>query len=150
MKELLPNTTVRNLGAPVAKTATFNSLIFDTAGHDGPFTALIHVGADAGTLDGSNYFTPSFQESDTLVDGDFTAVDADNILHALPVLNEKAAHENKTLVGSCLRTKRYVRVRNVETGTCNVVLGITGMMGNLSTAPVAYEDGLAADGAAAS
>lgn len=146
MKNLLPNLRIENLLAPVAKTATFNSLIFDTSGHDGSFVAQIHVGADTGTLDGSSYYTPKFQESDTTVDGDFTDVAAGNILDAFPVLNAKATYENKTVVGECLPTKRFVRVVMTETGTCNVILGLTGMMGYPNTAPIAYTGNLAADG----
>ena len=146
MKDVLGNLKIENLKAPVAVTGTFNSLILDTQGYQGNVAMAIHVGADSGTLDGSNYMTATFQETDTTADGDFAAVAAADIISAWPVLNVKATYENKTVVAECKPRKRYVRVRVVETGTVNAIFGVTGMVTVPRHAPESYSGGLAADG----
>lgn len=146
MKNLLPNVKIEQLSPPAAKTATYASKWLDLQGCNGTFSVAIAVGADTGTMDGSNYMTPTFQESDTDADADATAVAAGNILTALPVLNLKATYENKTVVGECLTTKRYGRVLLTETGAFNAIVGITGFATKPSDSPVAYTGSLAGDG----
>lgn len=148
MKNVMGNLKFFNLLAPVAKTATFDSLIIDTQGFEGTVAALVHVGADTGTLDGSNYLTLSFLESDTTANADFAAVAAADIINDFPVLNAQATYQNKTVVAECKPRKRYVQVRSTETGTTNLIVGITGVVSVPRHAPVAYTGGLADDGGA--
>jgi hypothetical protein len=111
--------------SPVAKTATFTSNLVDRAGSVGSLGLLVHIGADTGTLDGSNYLTLTYEESDSTANSSFTAVAAADMLLSCPVLNSKATYENTIRRSEYRGTKRYFRVVVTETGTVNCILGLT-------------------------
>lgn len=118
---------VINLRPSAASTATFTSNLVDRAGSVGSLGILVHIGADTATLDGTNYLTLTYEESDSTANASFTAVAAADMLMTCPVLNSKATHENTIQRAEYAGSKRYFRVVVTETGTTNLIIGLTAL-----------------------
>lgn len=126
MRSLLDNLAVRWLANAQTLTGTTKSKLLDRAGYE---TAAIlwSVGVDA-ALDGSNYWTPTVQESDTTVDGDFTTVAAADLLYT-PTVVDSTSEDDVTQVMEYRGTKRYIRLLLTETGTLSGPHAIIGLLG---------------------
>lgn len=131
MKDTKNNTGAVLLLEPADLVATDTvSGILDTANFNGAILSVI-VGALTG-VDGSNYLTPVFQESDTLVGTSFATVAATDLVGAFSVVN---ATSKDSVVQSAgyIGNKRYIRVNLDYTGT-GISAGIVGVVGILNEA----------------
>lgn len=135
MQNINPNQQVVTLLSPVAKSATFTTNWVDRQGFGGTVALMAHIGADTGTLDGSNYYTVTYQESGEKTSVSATAVAAADMLSTLPVLNAKATYENTTQLAEYRGNKRYFRAVFTETGAVNFILGLTALLNRPVNAP---------------
>jgi hypothetical protein len=76
-RQISPTLKPVQLLSPRTLSATTTTLVLDRYGWDA-VAFWIDLGAAAGTLNGSNKVAVAVQGSDTLDDGDFTALDADD------------------------------------------------------------------------
>jgi hypothetical protein len=86
------------------------------------------VGVDA-ALDGSNYWTPSVEESDTTADADFTTVAAADLINNTLAVVDATSEDDTLQLVEYIGSKRYVRIKLTETGTLSgphFVLGLRG------------------------
>lgn len=128
MRDLASNIgVVASLAAAVvadtAKGAEVDLRDFDSA------ALVINTGAIAG----DGLFVMSLQESDTVVDGDFTEVTEVDLVGTLP--DELAA--NSTYKVSYVGTKRYIRAVITKTSGTSIAAGAIVVLGHAHRLPVA-------------
>jgi hypothetical protein len=121
------------------------SSILDTAGFQSAallFNMGVFTGADA-----DSFVLPTFQESDTTVDGDFTTVAAADLHGAFTLVDSTSEDETSQYVGY-KGNKRYIRLlANFTTGSGGVsaaLMSVTGLLGDPTNAPVSAPAALAA------
>lgn len=113
-----------------------SSNILDTAKFDSA-TLLVSVGALTG-VDGSNYLTPILQESDSVADTGFAAVDAADIIGGFTKI-DATSKDSVIQKAGYIGGKRYVRVKLDYTGTGITagIVGVIGLLGNAGINPAA-------------
>lgn len=126
MKDLYHDISVLNALSPAQITATTNGNIIDLAGYQG-CTFVITTGAIAGG-DADNNLTAILQEGDESDLSDAAAVAADDYMGTLPVFNDAAGQANSQFAVGYKGTKRYVRLRFVETGVADAFLSAAAIL----------------------
>lgn len=121
-----------NAVPPAALAANTNGASIDTVGYES-LEYVLHVGA---AFVGGG-FTVSLEESTTgAFGGEQTAVPADDILGALPVID--IGDTNKVYRVGSIGKKRYQRIVLTETGTITAgVIGVTAVLSHPKSAPIA-------------
>jgi hypothetical protein len=138
MKDLHNNIAIVQLLAPQTLTADTYSKILDLQNFESA-EILINVGTCATVDSTANYVTPKIEESDSLKNADFAAVDSANLLGALAAIVTTDAQIQKVgYVGN----KRYIRILADATGTVGgVPMGVVGILSlarhNPAVAPAA-------------
>jgi hypothetical protein len=141
---LYANTGITSLLVPAVRNSDTASSGLDLQNCDDA-VLVAHLGDSADTLNGSNYIEVEFQESDTDVDGDYTAVanaDLTNYVTGTNVgtvaLINAAAEDQVVVFAGYKGSKRYIRLKFNFTGThstgtpCSVV----GLRGRNRAQPV--------------
>jgi hypothetical protein len=113
---------------PAVVTATTKGSNADLQGYNSA-TLIINTGAIAG----DGLFAIAMQESDTTTDGDFTDVDAADLLGTLPGAPEASTVYKQGYKGS----KRYLRAVITKTSGTSVATGAVFALGHPYDAPVA-------------
>jgi hypothetical protein len=143
---LYANTGVVSLLVPAVRNTDAASTGLDLQNCDDA-VLVAHIGDSADTLNGSNYIEVEFQESDTDVDGNYTAVanadltnyssEATTNVGTIALINA-AAEDQVAVFAGYKGSKRYIRLKFNFTGThstgtpCSVV----GLRGRNRGAPV--------------
>lgn len=133
MNSLLDNLAVRLCQQPATLTGTTKCLMLDRAGFRSA-VFLWAIGADA-ALDGSNYWTPSLEESDTTADADFTAVAAADIINNGLAVVDSTSEDSTVQIAEYRGSKRYVRLKLTETGTLSGPHCVVGLLGLPNSMP---------------
>ena len=115
------------------KTATATGDVIDLQGFES--CEIVTQTAAVTTADGSNYFTMTVYEDDAVGMG--TEAVATDLLGTATVINASATQLNSTFRFGYNGNKRYIRVKAVETGTADAVIGAVVILGNPHEAPVA-------------
>lgn len=113
---------------PAVVTATTKGTHADLQGFNSA-TLLINTGAIAG----DGLYVMSMQESDTTTDGDFTDVDAGDMLGVFP---DSLAASSVYKIGY-KGTKRYIRAVITKTSGTSIAAGAVFALGHPYDAPVA-------------
>jgi len=140
MRDLYHNIAVVQLMAPgdIEATDTYSSIVdlqdFEAC------DIIVNLGVCTGAT-GNTYVTPVLQESDSLLEADFSAVDSDDYLGGFSKVDDVAKDNTIQRVGY-VGSKRYLRVLMDVTSTMtNVPVSITAILSgarhNPPTAPTA-------------
>jgi hypothetical protein len=126
----------------LAYTDTASSIL-DLQGFEGAAIVAV-VGALTG-VDGSNYLTPTLQESDTTADADFDSVATADIVGGFTKI-DSTSEDSVVQTAGYVGTKRYIRVKFDYTGTSISagIVGAVGIVGNAKTEPVTAPAAVAA------
>lgn len=140
MRDLYHNIAVVQLMAPVDITTndTYSSIV-DLQDFE-QCDIIVNLGVCTGAT-GNTYVTPVLQESDSLTEADFSAVDSANCLGGFSKVDDVAEDNTIQRVGY-VGSKRYLRVLMDVTSTMtNVPVSITAILAgarhNPPTAPTA-------------
>ena len=112
-------------------TATATGDVIDTQGYES-VTIVVQTAA-VSTADGSNYFTAALYEDDAVGMG--TEALATTIIGTAPVINA-TTKANTVFAFGYNGNKRYIRLKMVETGTADAVVGAVAILGDPHNAPV--------------
>lgn len=137
MRDLYNNIAVVHLlDAKDITTSDTASSILDLQGFESA-CILVNVGAIT-TPDADSYITPVLQESDTTANGDFTDVDAADIIGAFTKIDAATKDQTTQFVGY-KGTKRYIRVNiditDADNGISHALVSVDGILGHPHTAP---------------
>lgn len=141
---LYANTGITSLLVPAVRNSDTASSGLDLQNCDDA-VLVAHLGDSADTLNGSNYIEVEAQESDTDVDGDYTAVanaDLTNYVTGTNVgtiaLLNAAAEDQVVVFAGYKGSKRYIRLKFNFTGThsTGTPCGVVGLRGRNRAQPV--------------
>jgi len=128
MRDIVSNIGTVQAIAPAVLTATTKGTAIDLLGFNSAAMVI-----STGAIVGSGNFTAKLQESDTTTDGDFTDVDAANLIGTFPT----ALAANATVKQGYIGMKRYIRaVLTFNSGT-SIAAGAIAILGDASARPVA-------------
>ena len=128
MRDLASNIGIVQAVAPQVLTATTKSTAIDLLGFNAAAVVI-----NTGAIVSSGNFTPKLQESDTTTDGDFTDVDASNLIGTLPTELVADAAVKQSYIGD----KRYIRaVLTLNSGT-SIAADVIAVLGDARNRPVA-------------
>lgn len=122
------NVSVAASLAPAVQSATLKGSTVDTSGFG---TALMIV--NTGAIAGDGAYSIAMQESDTTTDGDFTDVDAADLLGTLPATLEASKVYRQGYIGK----KRYLRAVITKGSGTSIAAGAVFVLGQPHLAPVA-------------
>lgn len=128
MRDIASNIGVVQTLAPVDYSATTKGTTVDLLGFE---SAAVVV--NTGAITSSGKYVVSVQESDTTTDGDFTDVNAGDLIGSLP--DELAA--TSTYKVGYVGHKRYVRAVITKTSGTSIVAGAIVVKGTAAKRPVA-------------
>lgn len=106
-----------------SKADAANGTAIDLKGFD---SALVVV--NTGAISGDGDFSFKLQESDTTTSGDFTDVDAADLLGEAPATMEANSAYRLGYIGS--KRKRYIRVALTKAGGTSIQLGAVAILGH--------------------
>ena len=128
MRDIASNIKVVNALSPAVQAATIKGNTVDLLGFES--AALI---VNTGAIAGSGDYTASVQESSTTTDGDFTAVDAGDLVGAFPASLTADGSFKVSYIGH----KRFVRVVVTKNSGTSIAAGAVAVLGNAAKRPVA-------------
>jgi hypothetical protein len=128
MRDLASNIGVSPTLAPVDYAATTKGTAVDLLGYDS--AALV---INTGAVTSAGLYVVKMQESDTTTDGDFSDVDASDLVGSLPASLAAASSYKQSYVGS----KRYIRAVITKTSGTSIVAGAVVVLGHSTQRPVA-------------
>ncbi|WP_315923502.1 hypothetical protein [Mesorhizobium sp. SP-1A] len=128
MRDLASNIGVAQTLAPVDYSATTKGTAVDLAGFNS--AALV---INTGAITSAGKYVVSVQESPTSTDGDFTDVNAADLVGSLPA---ELAATSAYKVGYT-GTKRFIRAVITKTSGTSIVAGAVVVKGNAADRPVA-------------
>jgi hypothetical protein len=127
-RDIASNIGVDQSLAPVDYSATTKGTAVDLKGFN---SAAVVV--NTGAITSSGKYVVSVQESDTTTDGDFSDVDASQIVGSLP--SELAASSSYKV--GYIGNKRYIRAVITKTSGTSIVAGAIVVLGDADQRPVA-------------
>jgi hypothetical protein len=128
MRDLANNIGIAQTLAPADYAATTKGTAVDLKGFNG--AAII---VNTGAITAAGLYAVSVQESDTTTDGDFSAVDAGQLVGSLPASLAAASAYKVGYIGN----KRYVRAVITKTSGTSIVAGAVVVKGHADQRPVA-------------
>ncbi len=128
MRDLASNIGAVLALSPAVQTATIKGNTIDTNGFES-VAFIVNTGAIASAGD----FGLKLQESDTTTDGDFTDVDADDLVGTLPATATADGSFKQSYIGH----KRYVRLVATKNGGTSVAIGAVAVLGGAHQRPIA-------------
>ena len=128
MKDGISNIGVVSTLVPAVVAATTKGTAVDLQGFNSA-TLIINSGA----VVSAGLYDVKLQESDTTTDGDFTNVDADDLLGALP----SALAADSAYKQGYKGTKRYIRAVITKQSGTSIAAGAVVLRGHPNDAPVA-------------
>ena len=146
MRDIKSNLGVVHLldAQDITNTDTASSLL-DLQGFNGA-CVMVNWGAIT-TPDANSYWQAELQESDTTANGDFTAVDAGDIIGSFTKI-DAAAEDQCTQIVGYTGTKRYIRVNlnctDADGGISHCLVSVDGIVGLAAFEPVTAPAAVAA------
>lgn len=128
MKDIYHSLKAVQAVASGSKADAVNGDVVDLAG----FGSALFV-VNTGTISGDGDFSFTLQESDTTTSGDFTDVEADDVLGAAPATMAATSAYSVGYIGA----KRYVRLAVAKTGGTSIQLGAVAILGHAAMEPAA-------------
>jgi len=128
MRDIASNIGIAQTLAPVDYSATTKGTAVDLNGFE---SAAVVV--NTGAITSAGLYAVSVQESDTTTDGDFSDVNAADLVGALPSSLAATSTYKVGYVGH----KRYIRAVITKTSGTSIVVGAVVVKGNAASRPVA-------------
>lgn len=128
MKDIFSGLCVVASLAPAVVAATTKGTHADLRGYR---SALLVI--NTGAIAGDGLYDVKLEESDTTVDGDFTGVQAKDLLGALPDALSASSVYKQGYVG----TKRYIRAVITKQSGTSIAAGAVIVLGDAAISPVA-------------
>jgi len=128
MRDIASNIGVEQTLAPVDYAATTKGTAVDLLGFN---SAAVVV--NTGAVTSAGLYVVKVQESDTTTDGDFTDVDADDLVGTLPSSLAATSTYKQGYIGH----KRYIRAVITKTSGTSIVAGAIVVKGDAADKPVA-------------